>query len=410
MLSFRQVVLAASMLACATAARAVAPRAEVIHWWTSGGESAAIKVVAARYQAAGGVWIDTAIPNSEVARPVAVNRIIGSNPPAAAQFNISKQYLDLIEEDMLSNVDALAASEKWDSILPEPVRKVIKVGGHYYAVPLSIHMPSWIWYSKEAFNKAGIRQEPRTVAELFAALDKLKAAGIVPLAHGGQAWQENIVFMTMLANVGGKDLYLKVLRDRDQKSLRSEGMRRVLLAFKRLSAYVDHGTAGRTWNGATAMLIEGRAGVQIMGDWVKAEITTAGMQPGREIGCIASLHPDSPVVIQGDAFIFPKSDRQDVRAAQALLARVMVARETQLQFSRIKGSVAIGADVDPARLDPCSQRAQAAMKEEARHVGNGETYLTAGQNEALTAALAAYWDGEMPVEEAQNRIIAALRR
>ena len=42
--------------------------------------------------------------------------------------------------------------------------------------------------------------------ELFAALDKLKAAGLIPLAHGGQPWQENILFLAMLANVGGAEL------------------------------------------------------------------------------------------------------------------------------------------------------------------------------------------------------------
>ena len=43
-------------------------------------------------------------------------------------------------------------------------------------------------------RKAGISDEPKSFDELFAALDKLRAAGLVPLAHGGQSWQDNTVF------------------------------------------------------------------------------------------------------------------------------------------------------------------------------------------------------------------------
>jgi glucose/mannose transport system substrate-binding protein len=46
--------------------------------------------------------------------------------------------------------------------MPQPVLDVIKVKGHFYAVPVDIHMSTWIWYSKAAFKKAGIaRSRPR---------------------------------------------------------------------------------------------------------------------------------------------------------------------------------------------------------------------------------------------------------
>jgi glucose/mannose transport system substrate-binding protein len=391
------------------AARAAGPKAEVIHWWTSGGESAAVKKLADAYRAAGGVWVDTAIAGSEQARAVALNRMAGGNPPTAAQFNTSKQFFDVIEEGMLNNVDDIAARERWDSTLPEPIRNVIKVKGHYYAVPMDIHMPTWIWYSKAAFKKAGIAKEPATMDELFAALDKLKAAGLVPLAHGGQSWQENIVFMAVLANVGGKDLYLSVFRDRDPRAIHSAAFRKVLLDFKRLHAYTDAGSPGRNWNDATAMLIAGRAGVQIMGDWAKGEFNAARQTAGKDYGCIAGFGSKSPYLIQGDAFIFPKSGNPDTARAQKLLASVMVGPAVQVEFSRLKGSVPIRTDVDASGMDLCAQAGLALMKDRTRHVGNGEVYLTPAQNGDLTDVLTAYWNTAMPVEKAQQGIAAALQ-
>lgn len=408
-LAWAALMAAGACAAPAMAAAPAAPKAEVIHWWTSGGESAAVKQIAQAYRAAGGIWVDTAIAGGDQARSVTINRIVGGNPPTAAQFNTSKQFFDVIEQGMLNNVDDLARAQNWDKLMPEPIVSVIKVDGHYYAVPVNIHMQAWIWYSKAAFQKAGIAKEPATVDEFFGALDKLKAAGIVPLAHGGQSWQETILFTAMLSNLGGKDLYLKVLRDRDPRAIASPAFRKVLLAYKRLQTYVDARSPGRNWNDATAMVIAGRAGMQVMGDWAKGEFTAARQAAGQQFGCIAGLAPDSPYLIQGDVLVFPKTGNAGAVRAQKLLAGVVAAPATQLAFSRLKGSIPVRSDVDAAQADLCAQKGIAIMKDRARHLGVSEVYLTPDQNGAMQDVLTAYWNTGMTVEKAQKNIAAALR-
>lgn len=391
-----------------TSVHAAGPKAEVIHWWTSGGESAAVRKFSEAYTAAGGVWVDTAIAVGEQARSVAVNRIVGGNPPTAAQFNTTKQFLDLVEQGMLNNVDDVAARDGWDKFLPETVLNVVRVKGHFYAAPVNIHMPTWFWYSKAAFRQAGIASEPTSIAELFAALDKLKAAGLIPLAHGGQPWQESIVFTAMLANVGGSDLYLKVFRDHDAKAIQGGAFRDVLLAFKRLQSYVDRGAPGRNWNDATAMLITGKAGVQIMGDWAKGEFTSANQTPGKDYGCIPGFGPKSAYIIQGDVFVFPKTTNAEAIKAQKMLAGIMLVPATQVEFSNKKGSIPVRTDVDSSRMDMCAQKGLAIMKDKSRQLGNGEVYMNPDQNGALNDILTAYWNKNLPVEKVQKDIAAAL--
>lgn len=397
-------------LLASAAVSAAGPRAEVMHWWTAGGESAAVKTLSDAYRAAGGVWVDTAVAGNEQARAVAISRVIGGQPPTAALFNTSKQFLDLIDQGLLSTIDGVAIRDGWERILPEPILSAIRIRGHYYAAPVSIHMPTWIWYSRAAFRKAGLTREPATIDELFAALERLKAAGLIPLAHGGQAWQENILFRAMLANVGGRELYLKVVRDRDPRALQSAAFRNVLLTFKRLRTYVDAGASGRNWNDATALLITGKAGVQIMGDWVKAEFAVARQLPERDYGCIAGLGPRSPYIVQGDAFVFPKSSDPQVVAAQQLLAHVVTSPRAQLAFSIQKGSIPIGANFDPATLDVCTRKGLAIMSDATRVVGNDENYLDPDQNGALSDILTEYWNRATPVESVQTSIAAALSR
>jgi len=400
---------ATGLAALAGLAAAQPPRAEVVHWWTSGGEAAAAKTLADAYRAQGGVWVDTAVALGEQARSVAINRIIGGNPPTAAQFNTSRQFLDIIDQGMLNNVDDVAAREGWDKFLPPIVLNAVRVKGHFYAVPVEIHMTEWFWYSKAAFKKAGITAEPRSFDELFAALDKLKAAGIVPLAHGGQPWQENLVFAAVLSNLGGRDLYLKVMRDRDPAAIRSDAFKQVLLTFKRLHGYVDKGSPGRNWNDATTMIITGRAGVQIMGDWAKGEFTNAKQEAGRDYGCIPGFGPHSPYVVQGDVLIFPKTTDPLAIRSQKLLASVVTAPATQVAFSMKKGSIPIRTDIDVSKMDVCARQGVAIMKDVSRQVGQDELYLTPDQNGAMVDVLTNYWNREIPVEKVQNDLIAALR-
>ena len=403
-------VTAAVLLAClGTGARAADPKPDVIHWWTSSSEAAAVRTIADAYRKQGGVWNDSAIAGADQARATAINRIVGGNPPMAAQFNTTKQFTDLVEQGMLNNVDDVAMKEGWDKFLPAPILNVIRVKGHYYAVPVNIHMQSWIWYSKAAFKKAGIAKEPASVDELFAALDKMKAAGIVPLAHGGQAWQENILFLAMLAHVGGTDLYLKVLRDRDPAAINSEAFKKVLTTFKRLQSYVDSGSPGRNWTDATAMLISGKAGFQVMGDWAKGEFSAAKMTAGKEYGCIAGFNAKSPYLIQGDAFVFPKTSNAQQIKYQKLLASTIVAPATQVAFNKLKGSIPIRGDVDASSMDECARKGIDIMKDRTRHVGIGEVYLTPDQNGAMQDVLTAFWNTKMPVEKAQKGIASALR-
>jgi glucose/mannose transport system substrate-binding protein len=208
--------------------------------------------------------------------------------------------------------------------------------------------------------------------------------------------------------VGGSDLYLKVFRDHDVKAIQSPAFKEVLLNFKRLQSYVDKAAPGRNWNDATAMLITGKAGVQIMGDWAKGEFALANQQPGKDYGCIPGFGPKSAYIIQGDVFVFPKTKNADAIKAQKMLAGIMLVPATQVEFSNKKGSIPVRTDVDSSKMDICAQKGLAIMKDKSRQLGNGEVYMNPDQNGALNDILTAYWNKNVPVEKVQRDIASAL--
>lgn len=404
-----QIAAGVALVLGAAVAHADGEKAQVIHWWTSGGESAAIKEFADAYNKAGGVWVDQAIAGGEQARAAAINRIIGGDPPTAAQFNTSKQFHDIIDQGLLNNVDDVAAKESWDKILPQPVIDSIKVKGHWYAAPVDIHMPAWFFYSKPAFAKAGITTEPKNYDELIADLGKLKAAGITGLALGGQPWQEKLTFDAVFADVGGTDLYLKVYRDKDVAAASSPAFKNVLAQYKKLHDYVDAGSPGRNWNDATALVIQGKAGVQIMGDWAKGEFIAAKQTAGKDYGCMPGFGPKAPYIVAGDVFVFPKTDNADAIKAQHLLATVMTSPAAQVAFSAKKGSIPIRTDVDESKLDVCAQMGIAAMKDKSRQLPNAEMLVAPDLNGALQDVITNFWNKNESVDDAQKAFVSAMK-
>jgi glucose/mannose transport system substrate-binding protein len=400
-------LLAALVAGIGLSAPALAQKAEVIHWWTSGGESAAVKQLAEAYNKAGGQWVDNAIAGGDNARAAALNRIAGGNPPVAAQFNTSKQYHELIDNDLLSSVDEVAAREGWDQWMPVPIKNVIKVKGHYYAVPVNIHSGAWFWYSKAVLAKAGVT-EPKTEAEFWNALDKIKASGQIGFAQSGTVTYERATFTAVLLHMGGRDLYNKFYGDKDVNATRSVAFRTVLEKFKRLRNYTDPGVPGRNWNDTTALLVTDRAGFQTVGDWAKGEFLAAGKTAGKEFGCFEGWGSAAPYMISGDVFVLPKTSNKEAIAAQQLMAKVITSPATQVAFNMKKGSIPIRPDVDASGMDICAQAGVIALKDPARQTPDPSMLMAPDMYGKVADVITKFWNTDMTPEEAQKQLVAAI--
>jgi glucose/mannose transport system substrate-binding protein len=395
-------------LACLLAGTATAQdnKAEVIHWWTSGGESAAVRVFAEQFTKAGGTWVDTAIAGGANARTAAINRTIGGNPPTAMQFNTGKQFDDLVEGGMLADLDAVAAAGNWKAIMPAAITDAVTRNGHVYAVPVNIHGQNWMFTSAAAFAKAGATM-PTNWDELFPALDKLKAAGLVPLAFSGQKTWERGLFNATMAGRGGGAMFQAFWGKRDAAMVKGPEFRKVVDSFRRLKGYVDAGSPGRNWNDATNMLITGKAGVQFMGDWAKGEFTAAGQVPDKDYGCTVLSDKGTAYLLGGDVFAFPKSKTGS--AAQVLLAKTMLDPATQIAFAQKKGSIPVRLDLDVSSLDPCAQKAVKWLGDKTAQVPANELLSPPALTGTVEDLVSQFWnDPTMTADVFITKVAAAL--
>ncbi|MEM7022436.1 MAG: ABC transporter substrate-binding protein, partial [Pseudomonadota bacterium] len=306
-------------VALAASGSAVALEAEVVHWWTSGGESKAIGVIAEEFKNRGGTWIDTAVVGGSNARAATINRILGGDPPTAMQWNIGVDVLELAEQDLINDIDAVATAGKWADVLPPLVVERATYDGKFVVVPVNVHADNWMWYSPAIFEEVGL--EPPTDWEQFLVdAEKIKAAGYIPVALGGQPWQERILFNSVLIGTAGKEAYRALYVDRDPEAARSEGVLKALEVFGKLRPFVDDGSPGRNWNDATNLVLTGKAAAQFMGDWAKGEFAAAGMEPGKDYGCAMPPGNDDAYVLVVDVFAFAKTEDPEQREAQEVLA------------------------------------------------------------------------------------------
>ena len=328
--------------------------AEVIHWWTSGGEQAAISEFAKAWEEMGNTWIDTAITGGDNARGTTVNRIIGGNPPTAAQFNVSKQFVDLVEQGLLQSLEEVASAEGWrDFIYPPELIETCEFEGEFYCVPVNIHSWQWMWINNDVYKQVGL-PVPQTFEEFLAGAPKIQEAGIIPLALGGQGWQESGMFDVVASSIMGFPLMQSIYRDKDLDAFRDGRFESVLNTYRELNQFTDEGSPGRLWNDTTAMVIEGKAAMQVMGDWARGEFAVAGKEAMVDYSCVIP-GKEKYVALGGDVFVFPKNDDPKVKDVQLAMASMMVNPTVQAKFNNAKGSLPMRLDVDTSAADACMQ-------------------------------------------------------
>jgi glucose/mannose transport system substrate-binding protein len=356
-------VIATAAAGLLAAGGAWAQSVEVLHWWTSGGEAAALGVLKKDLEKQGVAWKDMPVAGGggEAAMTSLRARVTAKNPPTAVQM-LGFDIQDWAKQGALGDLNALAAKEGWDKTVPAALQAFSKHNGKWIAAPVNVHSTNWVWANREVLAKAGVNAAPANWDAFVDALDKVQKAGFVALAHGGQAWQEATIFDGVVLATGGVDFYRKALVNKDKASLGSDTMKRAFDRMAQLRKYVDKDFSNRDWNLASAMVIQGKAGFQIMGDWAKGEFINAKKAPGKDFLCFRVPGTQGMVSFNSDQFAMFNvgAAAQD---AQIKLASAIMNPSFQSAFNVVKGSVPARTDVPDRAFDDCGKKGMKDLAE-----------------------------------------------
>ena len=397
-------------LAAALAASVVLPLGaaqatdlEVTHWWTSGGESAAVAEFAKAFNATGNKWVDGAIAGGgDTARPVMISRITGGDPMGATQFNTGRQADELIEAGLMQDITDVAKAEGWDKIINPPALFAPCVkDGKWYCVPVNIHSWQWMWLNNGVFEKIG-KPVPKNWDEFVADVPDIQKAGIIPLAVGGQSWQSNGAFGVLQVALGGQDLWKKINVDKDAKAAAGPEMLKVFQAAAQAREW-SKDTKVQDWNQATNLVITGKAAAQIMGDWAQGEFAVAGQTAGKDYTCLPGLGVNEIISTGGDSFYFPKQKDPEKTKAQMVLAKTLLEKTTQVAFNLKKGSLPVRGDIDMSAANDCMKKGLKILAD-GKILPDGTQVLSPDTVTQLNDVIDKFWhDPSISAETAQKQ-------
>ena len=385
---------------------------EVLHWWTSGGEAAALNVLKEDLEGQGIGWTDMPVAGGggEQAMTVLRARVTAGNAPTAVQ-GLGFDIIDWAKQGSLANLNDVAAQEGWDDVVPAALQQFAKVDGAWVSAPVNVHSTNWVWANKAVLDANGIAV-PTSWEEFTAALETLSAAGVTPIAHGGQAWQEATVFDAVAMSVLGMDGYKAAFIDLDEGTLGGDSMKEAFDRMAVIRANVDDNFSGRDWNLATAMVINGEAGFQMMGDWAKGEFINAGKIPGEDFLCFRFPGTADKVTFNADQFMM-FDQGGEVSAEQAALASAILSPSFQSAFNVVKGSVPARTDVSDEAFDACGKQGMADLAAAASS-GNLVGSMAhghanpAGVKNAIYDVVTAHFNGEYDSETAVQELVDAV--
>lgn len=200
---------------------------------------------------------------------------------------------DVVAADKVMDITSKISSDV-KSAYGSAIFSAFTIDGKIYGMPTSV-LPGGIYYSKDLFKQAGITTPPSTFDELNAAVTKLKAAGIAPIALGGKdAWPAAHWYYFMALRDCSKDVMNTAAAKKDFSDPCWTKAGEDLKAFSDTTPF-NTGfltTSAQQGAGSSAgMLANHKAAMELMGAW--------------DPGVIADLTPSKQALPDLGWFPFP---------------------------------------------------------------------------------------------------------
>ena len=345
------------VLGAATLPAGAAGSLEIFSWWTNGGEADGLNALFEIYQAqdpsvniinatvAGGAGVN--------AKAVLKTRMLGGDPPDSFQVHGGSELIDTwVVTGYMEPITSMWKEHGWLDVYPQDLIDMVSFDGEIYSVPVNVHRGNVLWYNAKVFADHGL-EPPKSFDEFFVVADKLKAAGVVPLSLASRdKWEVTHLFESILIGVGGAEFYRDLVTGKLPWT--DARVKESLEILKRMFGYINDDHATMTWDQASAYVLQGKAAMNVMGDWAKGYFTANDWVPDVDFGALPSPDTEGIFMVVTDTFGLPKNapNRENVLKWLELLGSA----PGQNAFNPLKGSIPARTDVSRAPYDTVSLR------------------------------------------------------
>ena len=350
--------LSAALMLTATAHAADPTPLTIYHSWSTPSEMAALNVLKTTLASNNIGWTEIAIPHDTGANVSLTNMVTGGNPPNVFMNSDPGVIRDLAKQGAIMDLTQYFNDNGIAKNLPPTVLQEITVDGKIYKAPAGIHIDGMVYWNMDVAKKAGVDPTKWTsLDDMWKDFDKVKAAGFQPLAVGSQDFQVGYLTHALIAAVAGPDIYNRFYGPKvDPKVFDEPALKQAIDWVRKFSLQVDAGSQNRAWNDTTALVITGKALMQIHGDWMKGEWRNAGKVAGQDFGC-ENIPGTKALAVTVDSWNFLDGPGLSDTTKQAELefAKLDTDPKVTAEFAAKKGSTPVRTDVDPSALDVCNK-------------------------------------------------------
>lgn len=193
--------------------------------------------------------------------------------PLGAECDVAKMHgMDIADarnaQAGVCDLRTVAIQAGWADVLPEFVRKQMRIGESWHGIPLGIHQANLLWVNQVVAEKVGSRP-PEGFPDFVAWLTRAQRYLPAPLAVGGEPWQIGVLFEAAVLAVGGKAFYCRAFVDTHPSVWREPALLQALEQLMALRRFVDDEALKHDWAFHLARVQRGEAAAQFMGDWAR---------------------------------------------------------------------------------------------------------------------------------------------
>ena len=322
----------------------------VFSWWTGGGEAAGLDRLIKIWNKANP---DCPFKNETVAggagtnaKAVLAQRLKAGKPPDSFQGHAGAELRDYIKAGQVLPVDFIYKAGGFNKVFPASLINQIRYNGKLYSVPVNIHRANVMWFNPKTLKQHGITV-PKTWGQFIAALNKAKAADIIPLSMGEQ-WTAQHLLETVMIGVVGPKGWAALWKANSQGRWGSKAVTTALNRYNQLLGFTNSDAGSLTWQEAGKLIADGKAAFNIMGDWQDGYFSgtkkggNLALKPGTQYGWAPVPGTDGVYDWLSDSFTLPKGAPH--RAAAIEWLTFLGTKPAQDAFNPVKGSI-------PARKD-----------------------------------------------------------
>jgi glucose/mannose transport system substrate-binding protein len=332
---------------------------EVFTWWADGGEKLGLdglvsqfKTDCSQYNFVNGAVAGGAGAN---AKQVLASRLQQGQPPDTFQAHAGAELTDYINAGQIEDLSADYKSWGLDTAFPKGLVDNLTVNGKIYSVPANIHRANIVWANKTVLKNAGVNDIPKTLPDFFTALDTLKSKGVqTPLALG-KDWTQVMLFEAVLITDLGPDKFTGLWTGKT--NLTDPGILQGVNDYKKLLGYANKDRDTFDWTDAEKLIMDGKAGFQLMGDWEAADLDAKGFKDYSY-----AVFPGNGTAYQwlADSFVLPKGAKNPDGTKCWL--KTVGSAAGQKAFNTKKGSIPARTDATAADYPAYQQSAIADWK------------------------------------------------